>query len=84
MARKCKSGKQVYPDESLAVEALLEVWGRTDFRSGEGPKTVYCCEECGSWHFTSKGAMHPRLDTFTRSPEFALRRKAAEWEDRFR
>ncbi|MFM7193717.1 MAG: hypothetical protein ACKOYP_02915 [Bacteroidota bacterium] len=84
MVRSCKSGKQLYPDEPTALVALLEVWGRTPFRAGEGPKTVYRCEDCGNWHFTSKGATHPELEAYMRSPEFLLKRKASDWEDRFR
>lgn len=84
MVRFCKSGKQYYADEQTALMALLEVWGRTAFRAGEGPRTVYRCDDCGGWHFTSKGTVHPQLEAYLQTPEFQLRRKAADWENRFR
>jgi hypothetical protein len=84
MKHSCPSGKQSYFDENQAIAALLDLWSRIDFKKGQGPVTVYCCEDCGNYHFTSSGSMHPRLDELLKSGNTRLTRTASEWEKKLR
>ena len=84
MNRSCPSGKQSYFDENQAVSALLDLWSRIDFKTGQGPVAVYQCEDCGSFHFTSKGTMHPDLDELLKKGNTRLTRIASEWERKLR
>lgn len=84
MAENCPSGKVAYQTEAFAVDALLDVWSRTPFRHGEGPITVYQCEDCGLYHFTSKGNMHERLNELINSGQLGRMRESARWEEKFR
>ncbi|MFZ9981664.1 MAG: hypothetical protein ACO3FI_06520 [Cyclobacteriaceae bacterium] len=84
MRIKCSSGKTYYDSEVQAVEALLFVWSQISFRDGEGPVTVYCCDDCGGFHLTSKGDMHERLKELLKSGRLDNLREAARWEHKFR
>lgn len=84
MAISCRSGKTIFSSEDHAIKALLDVWSRTPFRPDEGPKTIYRCEDCGLFHFTSKGDMHPELKELLDSGKLDRMREAARWEDKFR
>ena len=84
MPSSCSSGKVLFPNEELAVNALLDVWSRMPFRPGDGPVTVYRCEDCGQYHFTSQGAVHPRLQELIDSGGLDRMREASRWEDKFR
>lgn len=55
---RCTSGKRIYESESLAEEALIQNHIFNNYRAGEGPRNFYPCEDCGYWHFTSKGEKH--------------------------
>jgi len=82
--QNCSSGKQLFPTEDLAVEALLDLWSRVDFGSGSAPVTVYPCEDCGQWHFTSKGIRHARLEELIKSGRLDLLRRASDWDRKLR
>ena len=69
--------KRSYLSEELAITALLEV--RSHFMLNSSV-TVYCCEQCGQWHLTSRGEMHPRLASSLKSGEISRRREAEHWE----
>ena len=84
MKVNCSSGKKYYDAESQAIEALLFVWSQNSFREGEGPVTVYCCDECGGFHLTSKGEMHEKLKELLKSGKLDKLREAARWEQKFR
>lgn len=84
MSFSCPSGKTAFVTESLAVDSLLEVWSRTPFRQGDGPVTVYQCGDCGRYHFTSKGEIHPDLKDLLDSGTIERSREAAKWEEKFR
>ncbi|MBX2952002.1 MAG: hypothetical protein KF870_05825 [Leadbetterella sp.] len=73
--------KRSYLSEELAVMALLEVRSRFEMNSSV---TVYPCEDCGSWHLTSKGVMHPELAASLRSGEMNRRKEADHWERKLR
>ena len=81
----CPVSKKVsYPDEALALEALIQHHIRNFHDSGRGPVNIYQCDHCGDWHFTSKAERHPDLD----SPEVMQRiqreRLGDHWERRLR
>ena len=82
--KPCPSGKQVFPSEDVAVEALLDLWSRVDFGLGAAPVTVYVCYDCGQYHFTSKGVRHPRLEELLSGKDLKLRRQASSWERKLR
>lgn len=54
-AMQCVTGKKMYTSRQLAEEALIDVRARFQYRETAGPVTVYQCDDCGCWHFTSKG-----------------------------
>lgn len=68
---ECVTGKRQYDTKILAEEALIEVHARNGFRDGSGPIAAYQCDDCGQWHFTSKGAVSEVL----MSPENKKRMK---------
>ncbi len=73
--------KRSYLSEELAITALLEVRGRFEMNSSV---TVYCCEDCGQWHLTSKGDIHPQLKVFLQSGKINRQREAEYWERKLR
>jgi len=80
---KCRTGKRVYPTEALAEDALIDAHCRNNYAS-TGPIAVYQCEECGYYHFTSKGKMNERLAEQITSGKIKLHQQANEWSKRFR
>ena len=58
---RCATGKIVFQSESLGEDALIDVWIRNNYQAGQGPVAIYRCDDCGNFHFTSKGAMNERL-----------------------
>lgn len=81
---KCSSGKKAYFDNFLAEEALIQHQVINDYGVGEGPVNVYLCDDCGYWHFTSKGKRSNIFD----DPEVVSRikadRRANYWERKLR
>lgn len=80
---KCRSGKKVYLTEALAEDALLDVHSRHQY-AGSGPINIYKCGECGYFHFTSKGTVHPRLAELLASGKLKNLREANDWERKLR
>ncbi|SNS69849.1 hypothetical protein SAMN05421640_0900 [Ekhidna lutea] len=84
MSDKCISGKKCFESEELAEEALIQNHIRNNYRGGEGPVNVYQCDNCGYWHFTSKGDKSEKL----RDPEvlefIERERRAFDWERKLR
>jgi hypothetical protein len=76
---KCRTGKKVYLTETLAEDALLDAHGRHHY-AHSGPIAIYRCDECGYFHFTSKGAMNPKLAELLASGKLKHLREANEWE----
>lgn len=74
----CRTGKRVYQTESLAEEALLDAHSRNQY-SGTGPIAIYLCEECGYFHFTSKGVMNKRLAEQIANGKIKRQQQANEW-----
>ena len=73
--------KRSYLSEETAVTALLEVRSRFAMNSSV---TVYLCENCGQWHLTSRGQLHPKLAALLNSGEINRLREAEHWERKLR
>ena len=79
----CGTGKKVYQTESLAEDALIDAHGRSQY-AGSGPVAVYRCEECGYYHFTSKGPMNKRLSEQIANGKIKLQQQANEWSKKWK
>jgi len=73
----------VYITESVAEDALIDAHERNHY-GHRGPVAVYRCEECGYYHFTSKGQMNERLAKLLASGKINLHRQANEWMNRLK
>lgn len=76
----CGSGKRLFESEAIALEALIQNHIVNTYNVGEGPRNVYLCNECGSWHFTSKGETHSFLDDEETMAKIKKERIASHWE----
>ncbi len=75
----CVTGKQLYPTQSLAEDALIEA--RTRYGDEKsGPVAVYRCDDCGQYHLTSKGPINPRLAEYIKSGQLKLNQEANRWK----
>jgi hypothetical protein len=74
----CRTGKRVYQTEIIAEEALIDAHSRNNY-SGTGPIAIYKCEECGYFHFTSKGPINKKLAELIASGKIKLQQQASEW-----
>lgn len=78
----CVSGKKAFENRHLAEEALIEHMIRFNHTAGRGPVNIYECEDCGLFHFTSKGNPHPILE---QKRDYIKRQQdARDWENRLR
>lgn len=70
-------GKRHYDSEDLALHALYETKVRF-------PDTTVCniyqCLDCGEWHLTSKGNLHPFIKEATDNGQLQKDRRAFEWQ----
>ncbi|MBK8293023.1 MAG: hypothetical protein IPK96_20870 [Flammeovirgaceae bacterium] len=81
---KCKTGKRLYVNETLAEDALLDAHINFDYRAGSGPVAIYQCEECGNYHLTSHGEMNKRLALQLQNGFIQKQKQAAGWQDRWK
>ncbi len=65
---------------TLAEDALIDAWIRNNHSPGNGPVNVYQCEDCGNFHFTSKGEMNERLKEEWNKGSIARSRRAFDFE----
>lgn len=79
---KCSTGKRRYPSKQMAEEALVEVRGRFYFRNDSGPIAVYQCDDCGDWHFTSKGPASGLLKDQNIQERIDNQREAEFWSQK--
>jgi len=77
----CPTYKKPYPTEDMAVDALIEARIRFEHNSA---MAVYQCEDCGDWHLTSRGPMHPRLHEVLNDGTIKKEREAFLWQTKFR
>lgn len=80
----CSTGKRRFPTETLALEALLEAHALYHYKAGQGPQTVYTCEICGDFHFTSRGPAHPKLQEAIASGDLARMQRTNEWKSKLK
>lgn len=78
---KCSTNKRVYASESIATDALIEARIRFEHNTS---KAVYLCDDCGGWHLTSQGEMHPRLKAALDSGSIKKEKEAFHWQKKFR
>jgi hypothetical protein len=74
----------MYSTESMAEEALISAWIAYDYAVGNGPINIYRCEDCRSWHLTSKGPMNKKLESYLSSGKLNKDREANKWLDRMK
>ncbi len=80
---KCPTGKRVYITEALAEDALIDTHSRNQY-AGTGPIAVYQCEECGYYHFTSKGKMNENLAQQIASGKIKRQQEANQWMNKLK
>ncbi len=71
--------KRSYTTENLAVDALIEARIRFEQNSS---CTVYMCEDCGNYHLTSRGELHPALKKMLDSGKIGQERRAFQWQQK--
>ncbi len=80
---KCSTGKRIYVIESLAEDALIDAHSRNIY-AGPGPIAVYRCEECGYYHFTSKGKMNENLAQQIAGGKIKRQQEANQWMNKLK
>ena len=73
--------KRAYFSESIAIDALIEA--RTRFESNTAT-TVYLCDDCGQWHLTSRGELHPDLARQIQDKNFNREKEAHHWQKKMK
>jgi hypothetical protein len=81
---RCVSGKRMYQTQEIAEDVLIETWTRFDFNERNGPVAVYCCDDCGTYHLTSKGPMNEKLARAIADGLIKRQSEANRWSDKFR
>jgi hypothetical protein len=77
---KCPSNKVVYYSKDLAEDALIDAWGRNNYSTNSrAPITLYQCDDCGNFHFTSQGEMNERLKEQIQSGKIKKQQEANYW-----
>jgi len=79
MNNKCPTHKKIYLTHDQAVDALVEARVRYEYASGNGPVSVYKCEECGHYHLTSKGTVNDTLLKRMKDGKIDLEKEANRW-----
>jgi len=80
----CRSGKKLFITAALAEDALLEAWANYHYTPSNGPRNIYQCDECGHFHFTSKGEMNTRLAEALKDGSIDRQREANRWMNKFK
>ncbi len=82
--KKCSTGKRLYSSEQLAEDSLIEAHIHFEYKSGAGPKAVYKCDECRSYHLTSQGTMNARLSQLLADGTIQKQKEAGRWNEKFK
>ncbi len=69
----------MYPSETIAEEALISAWTTYSYTEGNGPIGVYLCEDCGSYHLTSKGNTNRKLAEHLATGKLQQNKEANKW-----
>ena len=81
---KCISHKRVYPTQEIAEDALIEARTHFDYVNQQGPVAVYQCEDCGYYHFTSRGPANEKLTQFLESGKISKQKEANHWLEKLK
>ncbi len=79
MSRKCPTHKRIFLNHDQAVEALVGARILYGYSDGNGPVSVYKCDECGHYHLTSKGTVNETLQKHIRDGKIDLEKEANRW-----
>jgi hypothetical protein len=79
----CVTNKKMYPTAEIAEDALIEARTHYDFGRA-GPVAIYCCEDCGSYHLTSKGEMNEKLKQYLATGKISLQKEANHWMNKIK
>lgn len=82
--KTCPSHKKIYPSIEVAEEALIEAHTRFEYAKNTGPISVYQCDDCGEFHFTSQGPMNEKLASYLTSGKIKLQKEANKWADKWK
>ncbi|HET6540031.1 MAG TPA: hypothetical protein VFG46_06075 [Chryseolinea sp.] len=74
----------MYPTEAIAEEALISAWITYQYTHGNGPIGVYLCEDCGSYHLTSKGIINNKLQEAITTGKIQKNKEINTWLDKIR
>lgn len=77
--KSCVSHKKIYLSLQAAEDALIEAWTKFEYRPGTGPISIYKCDDCGNYHFTSRGEMNERLKQHLEEGTIRRQREADYW-----
>lgn len=81
---ECVTHKRMYHTLRLAEDALIDAHIRFNYRNTNGPVAIYKCDDCGHYHFTSKGNMNARLAEAIANGTIKKQQEISRWEDKFR
>lgn len=81
---KCVSRKKEYPSLEIAEDALIEARTHYEFGAQGGPVAVYCCDDCGNYHLTSRGPMNAKLESFIRDGKMKLHKEGNRWIEKLK
>jgi hypothetical protein len=80
----CVSNKKMYDTLERAEDALIHAWIKFNYPKGGGPVSVYKCEDCGYYHFTSQGTMNAKLAEHRANGKIGLNKEADYWIDKLK
>ncbi|HTE28793.1 MAG TPA: hypothetical protein VK666_00355 [Chryseolinea sp.] len=69
----------MFSTRQQAIDALVEARVKYTYRQGNGPISVYQCEECGTFHLTSQGTVDETLRKQITDGKIALQKEANHW-----
>jgi len=72
----CITGKNGYYSETEVQEALI----RSHIRFKSVASNYYLCEECGEYHLTSQGGLHPLLNDPKVQERIKQEQQEQEWK----
>lgn len=82
--QNCPTGKRMFVTQAMAEDALIDSWSRNEYNEGQAPVAIYQCDDCGYFHFTSKGPMNEKLSQNIASGKIKLQREANKWESKWK
>jgi hypothetical protein len=80
----CPTHKKSFATELQAEDALISAWTTYNYSLPNAPIAVYRCDDCGEYHFTSKGEVNKRLSAMLSSGQIKKIKDADQWLDRIK